>query len=159
MANIIQKWKAKKRITQEVYQLVDSINGRYSQLNLNNGDFKGLNDREKLSRLIDMINNDDEISRLNFLSLIGSIRVERQERGNGIYAGSGLGLNLCIGKEGLFIYDWNDFADKHDEILATLDTLEKYFGRISAEELRVAVVSYTNRDAYIKRVADFRNFM
>ena len=202
MANLFQRWKAERRIPQEAYTLINAINSRYSSLNFDNGDFKGLSEREKLSKnkdyyipeeftalrnhyfqrvhknknylerhykdwkkssiklskLIDMINNDSEIKKLNSLSFIGSIKTERQKRGTGIHAGSGSGLNLCIGGNGLFIYDWNDFADKHDEIPVNLNSLKEYLERIDIKEIREAVVHYTKRKEYIGRVADFNSF-
>ena len=158
MANLFQRWKAERRIPQEAYPLINTINSRYSSLNFDNGDFKGLSEREKLSKLIDMINNDPKIKKLNSLSFIGSIKTERQKRGTGIHAGSGSGLNLCIGGNGLFIYDWNDFADKHNEIPVNLDSLKEYLERIDIKEIREAVVHYTKRKEYIGRVADFNSF-
>ena len=158
MANLFQRWKAERRIPQEAYTLINAINSRYSSLNFDNGDFKGLSEREKLSKLIDMINNDSKIKKLNSLSFIGSIKTERQKRGTGIHAGSGSGLNLCIGGNGLFIYDWNDFADKHDEIPVNLNSLKEYLERIDIKEIREAVVHYTNRKEYVRRVADFKSF-
>ena len=159
MANIIQRWKAKKRIPQEAYQLVDSIHHRYSQLNLDSGDFTGLSEREKSSKLINIINNDPEISRLNSLSSWGSIRVERQETGVGLFEESDSGLNLCIGENGLFIYNWDDFANKYDKVPANPDTLEKYFGRINTEELKRDITDYADRSTYVERVADFKKFI
>ncbi len=95
--------EAASRIPEEAYQLIDSINSRYSQLYLNEGEFAHLDGREKLSRLIEMINQDVEIARLNSLAQIGSVKTVSQQVHSGFHAGSGLGVNLCIGEEGLFI--------------------------------------------------------
>jgi hypothetical protein len=71
---------------------------------------------------------------------------------------SGIGLNLCIGENGLFIYDWNDLQSKHDDIPVTTDSLKKYQDKINLEDLRKAIINYTNRDNYIQHVADFKEF-
>ncbi len=156
MVNLFKKLQAKRRIPSEVYQLIENINSKYSQLNLDNGDFKELNESEKVSKLISMIDEDSEISRLNSLSYIGSIHEapfpEKSTMG-------GFGTNLCIGEKGLFIHDWNDYDSKRDDISATPKSLKKYFGKeINAEKIKDVILNYTNQESYIKRVADFDKF-
>ncbi len=173
MANLIQKFKAKKRIPREVYSLIKSIHDRYSldqiredidELGLNNRNSNELNEREKLSKLINMINNDTEIKTLPSLAGIVSIKILRQIRGRttdyGLHIPSqGNGINLCIGQNGLYIYDWDDGREKYSyEIPLTPDSFAKYFGKIDAKELRKAIIECTDRENYIEDVADFGRF-
>ena len=173
MANLMQKSKAEKRIPQEVYRLIKSINDRYSldqlisdvdELDLNNINLNESREREKLSKLIDVINKDSEILELHSLAGIGSIKVLRQERGRttdyGLYLSSqGKGLNLCIGRNGLYIYDWDDGREEYShEIPLTPDSFAKYFGKMDAKELRRAVIDYTDKKTFVECVADFKKF-
>ena len=150
--------EAASRIPEEAYQLIDSINSRYSQLYLNEGEFAHLDGREKLSRLIEMINQDVEIARLNSLAQIGSVKTVSQQVHSGFHAGSGLGVNLCIGEEGLFIYDWDDLKDRHKELLADSGSLAKYDPGLDAETLKRLIADHAERKTYEKRVLDFNMF-
>ena len=149
MKELFEKWEAEIRVPEELrardrtlYEIMERINSRYFQLDTSNGDFNGLSENEKLSKLIEMINQDSEISELNALNPIGSIKVERQK----VILGRGpiSGLNLCIGEDGLFIFDWHNFQG-NNKIPATPDSLAKYLGEIKAEGLKEDVIKYTNR--------------
>lgn len=156
MTSFIQKFKAKRRIPSEVYKLIERINFRYSHLNLDNGEFNELIEREKLSKLISIIDKDTEISKLNSLAIIGSIA--ESSVGEKTKFG-GFGKNLCIGNKGLYIYDWNDYQDEFNKIPATPESLEKHIPQVAnVESLRGTIVNYTNRETYIERVADFKKF-
>jgi len=146
---------ARSRIPDEAYQLIDDINSRYSGLDLNGGEFAQLDERQKLSRLIEMINQDSEISKLNSLAHIGRIRVIQDIE----HARSeGVGVTLAIGGDGLFIYDFNDFIGKHDEIPAGVDSLARYDPRLDAESLKRSIANYTDRRNYERHVLDFDVF-
>jgi|WetSurMetagenome_2_1015567.scaffolds.fasta_scaffold14630_2 hypothetical protein len=148
MANLIKRFQAKRRIPQKVYELVDSINCKYKNLVL-----EGKNNKVKLSKLIQIINTDDEITALNALSYMGSIITLNQTRET---PSAGYGINLCFGKQGLFVYDWDDFSNKRKETLASADWLEA--NKINAEKLKEAIISYTNRKTFVETVADYNKF-
>jgi len=160
MVNFIDKIKAKKRIPQEVYSLIDSINKRYSEITLGNG-----NEEETLSHLISIINNDLEIERLNSLSCIGAIDggIKKSDR---FFLSSGcFGQTLCIGENGLHIHYWDDIHTGKvgegvkkiisEDMPATPETIKKYNEQFNAENLKEAIINYTNKKNYIERVAVF----
>lgn len=153
MFSILKRWLASRSIPQDVYELIASINSRYLGLDLGSGRFEGLSEREKLHAMIEYINSDNNLSRLNSRSMIGSLIVVSQVRG---HAGSGSGLNVCFGLNGLYIYDWDDFASKwHSIPLVSVDALESVGISLTAEELRDAVADYTKRGKYVDHVACF----
>lgn len=136
--NSIKKRKAKNEIGSQVFKLLENIYSRYSRLSIYDG-----SENERLSRLIMMVDQDPEISRLNSLNYIGSIDVLLD--GEKTIFG-GFGTNLCIDEKGLFIYDWNDHQNKHKRIPATPETLFGYLGQAySTERLRTAIVDYTGK--------------
>lgn len=143
------------RIPAEVYILIGKINRRYRTLDLSGGEFEDLSDRERLRLLITLINEDQEIAKLHALSMIGSIIVFSQIRD---FGSTGWGCNLCIGDNGLYIYDWDDYKGKHDNIPASPDALEQLGISLDYEELRKAIVTYTDRQNYMKCVGDFGKF-
>lgn len=158
MIGILKRWQAARSIPQDIYELIASIHSRYLNLDLGSSRSEGLSERDKLQSMIEYVNGDRELSRLELRSMIGSIIVVRQVRGNGTLtgAGSGSGLNVCFGHEGLYIYDWDDFASKwHDISLASVDALNGVGIHLTAEELRDAIVDYTEKENYIDRVASF----
>ncbi len=58
-----------------VIWLMESIRRRYSRLNFNTGEFGGLANSEKLSVLIEIINNDQDITRLHYMIPSGIGRI------------------------------------------------------------------------------------
>ncbi len=171
VVNFIEKLKAKRRIPDEVYRLIDTVHRRYSQLNFNNGEFGGLSKKEKLSKLIQIINNDSDIKRLNSLSFIGSIIAFMGSKGGKGYTASygGMGVNLCLGRDGLSVHYWDDMDIRSlgekpnskiidEDVPATPKVLEKYDEKFDVEKLRNAVTYYTNKENYIERAAVFKKF-
>lgn len=154
--NLPKDTPAADRIPAEVYILIGEINRRYRTLNLSGGQFEGLSDRERLHLLITLINEDQEIANLHALSMIGSIIVFRQIRD---FGSTGWGCNLCIGNNGLYIYDWNDYEGKHNNIPASPNALENLKISLGCEELREAIVTYTDRKNYVTCVEDFGEFL
>ncbi len=134
----------KTKIPSEESSLIGRIHSRYCHPN-----------ETDLLKLIAQINEDSEISKLHKLRLIGSIHTERQERGAGFHAGSGDGLNVCIGERGLFIYDWDDFENKHNEIPLTSASAEKYLKSFDTEKLRIAILGYTDPDSYARKISQY----
>ncbi|OGN11653.1 MAG: hypothetical protein A3B91_04985 [Candidatus Yanofskybacteria bacterium RIFCSPHIGHO2_02_FULL_41_29] len=158
MFGILKRRRAAKSIPRDVYELIASIYSRYLRLDLGSGRFEGLSEREKLQAMIEYVNNDADLLRLESRSMIGSLIVVNQVRGNGTVtgAGSGSGLNVCFGHEGLYIYDWNDFADKwHNIPLTSVDALDGVGIQLTAEKLRDAIADYTEKKEYVDRVALF----
>ena len=158
MIGILKRWQAARSIPRDVYELTASIYSRYLGLNFESGSFEGLSEREKLQAMIEYVNGDSELSRLDSRSMIGSLIVVSQVRGNGTItgAGSGSGLNVCFGLGGLYIYDWDDFASKwHNIPLTSVDALGSVGIKLTAEELRDAVADYTEKKNYVDRVACF----
>ena len=156
--NIMKRFRAARSIPQNIYELIASIHSRYLNLDLGGGNFSGLSEREKLQAMIEYVNSDRDLSRLDSRSMIGSFIVVRQVRGNGTLtgAGSGSGLNVCFGRGGLYVYDWDDFASKWNNIpLTFVDALENVGIQLTARELQAAIVDYVEKKSYINRVADF----
>jgi len=157
MFGILKRRRAAKSIPRDIYELIASIHSRYLGLDLGNDRFEGLSEREKLQTMIEYVNNDDALLRLNSRSMIGSLIVVRQVRGNGTLtgAGSGSGLNVCFGA-GLYIYDWDDFASKwHNIPLTSVDALDEVGIQLTSEELRDAIAGYAEKESYIDRVVSF----
>ena len=162
MIGILKQWQkvrqATRSIPQDIYELVAGIYSRYLELDLGSGRFESLSKRDKLQSMIEYVNSDSELSRLDSRSMIGSLIVVHQVRGNGTVtgAGSGSGLNVCFGREGLYIYDWDDFASKwHNIPLTSVDALDGVGIQLTAEDLRNAITDYTKKEAFIDRVASF----
>lgn len=150
--------QAARSIPQDIYELIANIQSRYLGLDLGSGRFEGPSEHERLQSMIEYVNDDTELLRLDSRSMIGSLIVVHQVRGNDTLtgAGSGGGLNLCFGREGLYVYDWDDFADKRDNIpLTSVRTLERMGIQLTAKKLRDAVIDYTEKKNYIGCVADF----
>ena len=145
--------KIKKNIPRDIYFLIDSINVRYWNLGFDNN-FKELNEKEKLSKLIDIINNDEDIRRLHTTNeFTFSYELQMGER----TSFGGFGVNLYFDtQKGLTIYDWNDYEGKYKEFGATADTIKRFNDSFNAEKLRVALVSSTERDNFITRYANYR---
>lgn len=155
MAGWLKRFFASRRIPAEAYELIGRINRRYSDMDFCSGEYFGSSEKEKLALLIQKINFDPEIRRLNELSNIGSIIIFSQIRDT---PSAGWGRNLCIGGNGLYIFDWNDYENKHKVIPLSLCVLEELGIELDCERLREAIVSYTSRDNYIRQVAGFDMF-
>ena len=155
LARSFQRVRVAHRIPAKVYELIAIINRRYSCLDFSSGEFRDLSEPEKLNLLIERINRDHKIARLNALSMIGSIIVLEQIKDT---PSAGLGCNLCVRDNGLFIYDWNDYSGKHVDIPASHDALKKLGFTLDCETLRRAIVAYTNRKNYVKHATEFEKF-
>lgn len=154
-----------KQIPQEVYDIIDRINLRYGNIALT-----GITENEKLASLIAAVNSDEDFktlcrvtasSRVIYpdnsepVSSLGCIMTIR----SGCQCDScNFGVNLCLDSRHLYIYDFEDIwgrKSKRKEIPANADVLLEYRNSITAEELRQAIMSYTNRVNYEKHAASF----
>ena len=143
-------------IPQDVQELIKSIYARYLNFNLGNDTSENLSEQKHLQGMIEYINDDNDMLRFNAISLIGSLIVIRQAL---TIMGTGSGLNVCFGPQGLYIYDWDDFARRRKEIpLTCIDTLDEIGIRLTAEELRNAIVDFFRNKRYMNRIANFNAF-
>ena len=153
------------RIPQEIYDIIARINLRYNNIVL-----RGKTEEEKLAKLIDEVNSDEDLKTLcrvttsikvvypdspEPVSSLGWIMTIR----SGCQCDScNFGVNLCLDNRRLYIYDFEDIWGKESkikEISAKADVLLEYRNSITAEELRQAIISYTERSNYEKYATSF----
>jgi hypothetical protein len=133
----LSKWKrdrklkrAERAIEPKVFQTIQSIHDRYSSLNLNGADWPA-DENQKLSRLILMVNQDEQMTRLD--------NEDRFTFGYELVVGEktvmgGFGVDLYFDSQnGLTVYDWNDYAPKSVRIPASPDAIGRFNPRFNAE--------------------------
>jgi hypothetical protein len=130
-----------------IYELIDAIKTRYSAVRFD------AKDDESFQEFLRSVNTDREIQEFAQLSNGGAIATLREGEKTPF---GGFGTNLCVGPQGLYVYDFNDYEGKSKEITSSPETL-KQFG-MTSQKLRDAIVKFFDRDAYIKHVAEFNSF-
>lgn len=125
-------------IPEEVCALIARINARYKSL-----ECWGETDEEKLQRMIEYINTDQDLFRLNSWSLIGALLM--------IYEGT----SLIFDHEGLQIYLWTewDFFSRDRTRPASVKLLKQY--GLTAEKLRDLLASYSEYRNYYQHVRSY----
>ncbi len=152
-------WKTRRFITRrgmpnEMRAVLNKIHKKYAELDLS-GNYWPQQKDEKLSKLIDIINNDTDISRLvsmqNSLPLPFDNSVYELVTGEKTGIG-GFGVDLCIEENGLYVNDFDSYESKASRIPASAEVIKKYNPRVDAERIRGAVVDYTEEERYIDRL-------
>lgn len=152
-------------IPQEIHAMIARINLRYR-----NFIPIGTTETEKLASLIDLVNSDGDFKIL--CRLTAGMRVIYPDNPEPVSSlgwimtirsgckcdSCNFGVNLCLNDRHLYIYDFEDIwgmESKRKEIPAKADMLLEYRSSITAEELRQAIIGYTERANYEKHVTDF----
>lgn len=139
---------ARKRIPQEVYQTLDAVHTKFSQLDTDiNQD-----------TLVETINNDPDIKRLCALSGQGGMGAIYDCKGGERTAFGGFGKTLCMDEKGLNFYEWDDYEAGIGRSVPA-NPMNLWIEGITAKDLKRAIVQYTDRDNYTARVADFKMFL
>lgn len=151
MRNLLRKIRRAYRIARmgrnipdEIYASLDRIGQRYSRLSL-----EGTSDEEKTSRLIEIINNDQDFRKVVSFSGFSSF----YKSPNGEDLPRGWGTTLCLGKEGMFVYHWDDYKPVRENIPATSQVVKDKLG-FGAERLREIMVNYAIKEYYVELVAN-----
>lgn len=99
--------------------------------------------------MIKKINGDLELKQLNDLWSIGAIHIFWSEE----VPSGGMGQSLCLGKHGLFFYEWNEYDGSRKEIPITAAMLSNF--QFTCNRLRQMIVDFTDHDTYLKHAAKF----
>ena len=147
---------AHDRIPAKVHRIIDCIHARFSEINFNNGEFRNLNDHQKLSKLIKMINNDSDIIML-FQRRLPAIKIIHSDYIGSFYTADGAGETILFEKnKGLCLYYWNDYAGASKIISVTSNVLQKR--DISHDYLRNAIIHYTEKKNFIDMCMRFNEY-
>lgn len=135
MINLLKKFQGNVRRSAVIDPRIERAKEKYGDKNLTRDETYEI---ARLLKLVDTINADEE---LRSTAGTGSCLMVLSS-GEQTSAG-GWGTNLILDKNGLYIYDWDDYNSRRNEIKDVNPKILKYFPHMAdADKLQSAVMEY-----------------